>query len=113
MKLLLLLLIPSLAFALPKGLSDARMCGVVERDSKGRIERSRGILNDFQYLYPCPSTGSRIGSCPGWAKDHVIPLACGGCDSVENLQWMKNEIKSCAGEDCKDRWERKIYCKGK
>ena len=55
-------------------------------------------------------TGSTTGACPSWAIDHVIPLACGGCDSIENLQWLKNSIKSCAGTECKDRWERKINC---
>lgn len=90
---------------------DARVCGEPKRDSSGTIVRSSSVLNDFQKIHPCPSTGLNKGTCPGWAKDHVIPLACGGCDSIENLQWLKNSIKSCAGTECKDRWERKINCK--
>jgi hypothetical protein len=93
-------------------LTDSRVCGVenIKRSEEGVIIRSASVLRNFQKLHPCPSTGKITGSCPGWAIDHVIPLACGGCDSIENLQWMKNTIKSCAGTECKDRWERKIYC---
>jgi len=49
------------------------------------------------------------GSCPGWAIDHVVSLACGGADIVANLMWLPNSIKSCADPHCKDRFERKIY----
>lgn len=90
--------------------ADLRVCGEPARDANGTIKRSSTVLTKFQKEHPCPSTGLAYGACPGWAKDHVIPLACGGCDSVENLQWLKNTIKSCAGEECKDRWERKINC---
>ena len=106
MKLLLILL----ALSLP-ALADTRICGTEpERDEDGRISRSASVLRRFQEIHPCPSTGSTVGKCPGWALDHVIPLACGGCDQIENLQWLKNTIKSCAGTECKDRWERKINC---
>jgi 5-methylcytosine-specific restriction endonuclease McrA len=91
-------------------LSDSRYCGTVERDANGKISRSRSLLTDFKHLYACPSTGKHYGSCPGWAIDHVIPLACGGCDAIENLQWLPDAIKSAAGKYPKDRWERKIYC---
>lgn len=90
--------------------ADSRICGEPIRNADGTIKRSSTVLASFQKQHPCPSTGLPYGSCPGWAKDHVIPLACGGCDSVENLQWLKNTIKSCAGTECKDRWERKINC---
>lgn len=90
---------------------DVRICGIEPiRTEQGNIVRSSKVLADFQKRHPCPSTGLATGRCPGWSKDHVIPLACGGCDTIENLQWMKNSIKSCAGTECKDRWERKIYC---
>lgn len=58
-----------------------------------------------------PATGQHTGPCKGWAIDHVIPLAVGGCDAVSNLQWLPVEIKSCAGTVCKDRWERKVYAR--
>lgn len=101
-----------LLFALPAlAATDARICGTEPvRDPDGRISRSRAVLDDFRSIHPCPATGTADRHCPGWAIDHVIPLACGGCDSIENLQWLKNSIKSCAGAECKDRWERKINC---
>lgn len=89
---------------------DFRVCGEPARDRDGDILRNDAVKSKFQRLHPCPSTGLRAGACPGWSKDHVIPLVCGGCDSVENMQWLKNTIKSCAGTDCKDRWEQKVYC---
>ncbi len=90
---------------------DARICGEPMRDTSGTIIRSSSVTYYFQKMHPCPSTGLSTGACPGWSKDHVIPLACGGCDSIENMQWLKNTIKTCAGTECKDRWERKINCK--
>lgn len=69
------------------------------------------MLRAFRKLYPCPATGKTQGACDGWAIDHVIPLACGGCDAVSNLTWLPTAIKSCAGTTCKDRWERNVYCK--
>lgn len=90
---------------------DVRYCGTQAREKSGVIARSERVKSEFQKLYPCPSTGKTSGACPGWAKDHVIPLSCGGCDSVANMQWLKSTIKSCSGSDCKDRWERKIYCR--
>lgn len=105
--LVLLLLLAGPAIAA----TDARICGTgPQRDPDGRIHRSRDVLRDYQSIHPCPSTGLTTGKCPGWALDHVVPLACGGCDAIINLQWMKLAIKSCAGRDCKDRWERAINC---
>lgn len=72
-------------------------------------QRSADVVAAFKNIHPCPVTGLSTGACPGWAVDHVIPLAVGGCDAVSNLQWLPNEIKSCAGTVCKDRWERKVY----
>lgn len=88
---------------------ETRICGEPARDANGRIARSSEVLTAFKRIHPCPSTGLSTGACKGWAIDHVIPLACGGCDAVGNLQWLPNKLKSCAG-DCKDRWERKINC---
>ena len=33
---------------------------------------------------PCPSTGNTTGACPGYRKDYIMPLACGGVDAVSN-----------------------------
>jgi hypothetical protein len=89
--------------------SDIRFCGEPQRDDKGQIIRSQKVLHDFQRLYACPSTGLHAGACPGWAKDHVVSLDCGGCDSIENLQWLPDDIKSSSNPHAKDRWERKVY----
>ena len=74
------------------------------RKSFRRLRRRAG--REFQRLHPCPSTGKRTGACPGYIKDHVKPLACGGPDSVSNLQW---QTKRAAKE--KDKWERKSCSK--
>jgi 5-methylcytosine-specific restriction endonuclease McrA len=94
----------------PDAMTEIRYCGPVQRDAQGRIARSRAVLAAFEKAHPCPATGTG-GSCVGWAMDHVIPLACGGCDAVWNLQWLPDEIKNCAGTKCKDRFERRIYCR--
>lgn len=91
--------------------ADTRRCPAIERDDAGRIVRSATVLRQFQEIHPCPVTGGTVGPCKGWSIDHVIPLACGGCDQIENLQWLKNSIKTCAGRECKDRWERTVYCR--
>lgn len=95
----------------PAWAQDGRYCGPPARDEDGVIIRSRPLLREFQRLYPCPATGKTSGACPGWYKDHIVPLVCGGCDSLENLQWLPGEIKTCAGTVCKDRWERRVYCR--
>lgn len=66
-----LIIIIGLFLIKPSYASDLRYCGFIERDAFGSIKRNQKVLNDFQKLYPCPSTGKETGSCPGWAKDHV------------------------------------------
>lgn len=112
MKLLVALILvctPLLASA--GALDETRYCGESKRDDRGRIVRRADVVAAFRQLYPCPATGRSTGACRGWAVDHVIPLAVGGCDAVSNLQWLPVEIKSCAGTVCKDRWERKVYAR--
>jgi hypothetical protein len=62
--------------------------GPIRRDTNGRIERSAAAKSAFQKSHPCPATGSKTGSCPGYIVDHVKPLACGGADAQENMQWQ-------------------------
>lgn len=88
---------------------DPRQCGAPTRYADGSIQRSASAKAAFARMYPCPVTGQVSGSCPGWAIDHVIPLALGGCDAPANMQWLPTVIKSCAGRSCKDRWERRVY----
>jgi hypothetical protein len=51
-----------------------------------REYRSRAVAREFKREHPCPSTGLPTGPCPGYWKDHIVPLACGGPDAVSNLQ---------------------------
>lgn len=103
--LALLLLVPTLAAAA----GDPRFCGPPARDASGQIIRSSAVLRDFKKLHPCPLDvlGLRpepLPSCPGWILDHPLPLACGGCDVVGNLQWLPEAMWRA-----KSLWERKVY----
>jgi hypothetical protein len=71
------------------------------RDARGRIERSPAAKSAFQRSNPCPGTGATTGGCPGYVIDHVKPLACGGIDAPENMQWQ-----TVAAAKVKDRTER-------
>jgi hypothetical protein len=64
--------------------------------------RSREVAREFQREHPCPSTGLTTGACPGYRKDHIKALACGGPDAVWNMQWQ-----TIAAARAKDRWERR------
>jgi hypothetical protein len=54
--------------------------------ASAREHRSASVKREFQLTHPCPATGPTSGACPGYVKDHVLPLACGGPDAVSNLQ---------------------------
>lgn len=64
--------------------------------------RDRAVPYEFQRLHPCPSTGRTTGACPGYVRDHVVPLCKGGADSVANMQWQ-----TVAEGKAKDSWECK------
>jgi hypothetical protein len=64
--------------------------------------RSLEVKHEFQRLHPCPPTGRTTGLCPGYIKDHIVPLACGGPDAVSNLQWQ-----TIGDGKAKERWERR------
>jgi hypothetical protein len=70
--------------------------------ASAREYRSTTVKHEFQRQHPCPSTGRTTGACPGYVKDHIRALECGGPDSVENLQWQ-----TTAEAKAKDNWERK------
>lgn len=83
-------------------LTETRYCGEPQRTATGKIKRSAEVRRQFERLYPLPQGYDRSM----WQIDHVIPLASGGCDAVRNMQWLPTVIKTCADDDCKDRWER-------
>lgn len=70
--------------------------------ARERHNRSAAARRAFKRENPCPATGKPTGPCPGYIIDHVIPLACGGEDAPENMQWQTREE---ARE--KDKTERK------
>jgi hypothetical protein len=88
---------------------DHRICYNNSKNTDGSYKRDSQVPRKYQLIVPCPSTGLTTGACNGWSVDHVRPISRCGCDSVDNVQWLKNTIKSCTGSDCKDRWELKIY----
>lgn len=90
-------------------LQEYRFCGAPLRNADGTIKRSSTVLTAFKKLHPCPVTGKSSGACPGWAINHIVPLANGGCDAVVNLMWLPAEVKSCADDWCVDRWERTYW----
>ena len=106
--IVLVALFASMAWAGTTPYEETRYCGPPKRYANGYIKRSSIVLKHFQAIHPCPSTGLPTGKCPGWSMNHVLPLACGGCDEVSNLQWLPNDIKSCVDDHCVDRFERKI-----
>jgi len=67
-----------------------------ERDKRGRIKRSSAAKRKFM-----KQTGYPHGR-PGYQIDHATPLACGGPDTPDNMQWLSIEDKRA-----KDRVERK------
>lgn len=71
----------------------------VRRNSHGKIQRDHKEKAAFRRKNPCPSTGKIYGACPGYEVDHVKPLACGGADSPENMQWLSREANRAKGSE--------------
>ena len=69
------------------------------------IKRSAAAKSAFERTNPCPSTGRSSGACKGYIVDHVKPLACGGADAPNNMQWQ-----TVAAAKAKDKVER-VGCK--
>ena len=64
--------------------------------------RSKETPKEFQRLHPCPSTGRTTGACPGYVRDHIIPLCKNGPDTVFNMQWQTTaEAKAKDKVECK------------
>jgi hypothetical protein len=82
------------------------ICGfspdVLPSSASAEEHRSSAVAREFQREHPCPSTGQASGPCPGYIKDHIKPLACGGPDDPANMQWQ-----TIAAAKAKDEWELK------
>lgn len=71
--------------------------------SEAKTQRSAAAKAEFKREHPCPSTGERRGSCPGYIVDHIKPLCAGGPDRPENMQWQ-----TVADAKAKDREEMRL-----
>ena len=80
----------------------ALIASVMLAPASAKEHRSREVTREFQREHPCPSTGARSGKCPGYIRDHIVPLACGGPDAVTNMQWQ-----TTTAAKAKDRWEHR------
>ena len=49
--------------------------------------RDPAVTRSFTLAVPCPATGTVGGRCPGYIRDHFMPLCAGGTDAVSNLWW--------------------------
>jgi hypothetical protein len=78
------------------------VCAALPVSASAKQPRSASAKRDFQLTHPCPVTGRTSGACPGYVKDHVVPLACGGPDAPSNMQWQTR-----ADAKAKDKWETK------
>ena len=102
--LLLVLLLAGTAATAQSALTETRYCGAPKRDASGEIIRRADVIYAYRKIHPCPATLKYgMGACPGWALNHNVSLACGGCDSVSNLSFMRNDVKKIV-----DGYERKI-----
>jgi hypothetical protein len=61
------------------------VCVALSISASAKEHRSASVKREFQLTHPCPATGRTSGACPGYVKDHILPLACDGPDAVANL----------------------------
>ena len=78
-----------LNFALP--LLAALLAGSFSMSVDARVPRSMAERAAFIRANPCPATGLRRGTCPGYQVDHTIPLCAGGPDLRSNMFWLTVE----------------------
>ena len=84
-------------------LIETRYCGPPKRDAKGTIVRRTDVVTAYWAQHVCPTTGLYKAPCPDHALNHIFPLACGGCDAVNNMMAMRVDAKKIV-----DSYERKI-----
>ena len=91
--ILALVVVAFLSAAAP---ADARGHHSYSSHHHERYHRSSEAKHEFE-----AATGHPHG-WPGHVVDHIVPLACGGADSPNNMQWQ-----TVADAKAKDKWERK------
>jgi hypothetical protein len=84
-------------------LALALIAAVAAVGAEARTPRSREVPMQFQREHPCPSTGRAYGGCPGYIRDHIVPLCANGADATWNMQWQTKQAAAA-----KDEWERSI-----
>lgn len=72
--------------AVDPALVETRYCGPPKRNAKGIIIRRADVVRAYWAQHVCPTTGLYAAPCPDYALNHSIPLACGGCDTVSNME---------------------------
>jgi hypothetical protein len=77
------------------------ICLVLAVSASAKEPRSASVKREFHLTHPCPATGLRSGAYPGYIKDQVVPLTCGGLDVPSNLQWQ-----TVRDAKAKDRWAK-------
>ncbi|HWX30374.1 MAG TPA: hypothetical protein VNZ53_23410 [Steroidobacteraceae bacterium] len=78
------------------------VCFALPGSASAKQHRSALVKREFQLTHPCPANGRTSGAFPGYIKDHVKPLKCGGPDAITNMQWQTK-----ANAKAKDKWETK------
>jgi hypothetical protein len=78
------------------------VCVALQISALAKQPRSASVKREFQLTHLCPTNGRTSGACPGYAKNHAVPLWCDGSDAVSSLQWQT--IRSAKA---KDHWETK------
>ena len=78
------------------------LCVLLAISASAKEYRSASVKREFQLTHPFPANGRTSGACPGYVKDHVRALKCGGPDAVSNMQWQ-----TTADAKAKDKWETK------
>ena len=76
--LILAVALLSACTAVPPAPAPAPAAPAIQRDARGRIERSGAARAAFKREHPCPATHLPTGPCPGFIIDHVIALKRGG-----------------------------------
>jgi hypothetical protein len=78
--------------------------GWAAEPATGKKPADADAARTFQQQKPCPSTGQKAGECPGYVRDYIVPLACGGRAAAPNMQWQTVEqaqAKSRAEVNCR------------